>query len=714
MILTEPSRRLQTAILTCIPLLHVLAFECGFLCERTYPLEAGCVSLLTIMGVLLALTWGTPFPTERTWDHSTRLIIGGLCALFAWTVITQSMSPLQSGFSRVGDTAMLVSIALCVLLLRPSPRALLTLAGASVACMTLISVIVTLSHGKITLSANLAFGVGALPALGCMVTPVLTAWAISLWLRRRDEVRPRWSEYALCAAGIVALLVIIVVAERRGPAVAMAAIVCVMSCWYAWRRFPRMTIVIVVVVAALIAAYVIPRLINDSGNGRGERYFLYRVAWAVGVDGFPFGHGPLGMLAADASTSPDAMMWTAREQSTFHAHNELLNAWVEGGIVQVLLVIGLAILMALRIALCSDPVLKPAYVALGTAWLVHAMTDNTFGIPLGMAWNGVIFGAILTLPQTVSRDVCVVPRAVLWLTTACGMLAIITGWPALRMALLSESTPIHARITALESCRDPLFVLGEAWFIIVAPNAENPIKELALQMAHNRIGWTTNFPWASARVAASHGAHERLVQSLVRVVERNPFDVDACVEIVKAVRKWPELAVLVPNPIRVRCAILNGTMPTDEKSVIDGTSMQIAADLFVDVQHALLKNQIQDQHREQLLLLARHYGRIKHVAILATQVCSVSSPAYTARMMEHFDQINDGFGYAQAVPRALALAITQQQAENILPIVRATSPQWFEGLEKRQAPVFTDPNDQNERDLWQAVARIWSLTRAKN
>ena len=280
--------------------------------------------------------------------------------------------------------------------------------------------------------------------------------------------------------------------------------------------------------------------------------------------------------------------------------------------------------------------------------------------------------------------------------------------------MLSENTPIHARVTALESCRDPLFVLGEAGFIIAAPNAEEPIKDLAIEMAHNRIGWTMNFPWASAQVAASHGAYERLVQSLVRVVERNPFDVDACAEIVKVVRKWPELAVFVPNPIRVRCAILNGVMSTTERSVIDGTHMQIAADLFTDVQHALSINQIQDHHRERLLLLARYYGRIKHVAILATQVCSMSSPAYTTRMMEHFDQMNDGFGYPQAFTRALALAVTRQQAETILPIVRATSTKWFEDLEKHQAPVFTNPKNRDELDTWQAVVRIWSLTRPKN
>ena len=285
---------------------------------------------------------------------------------------------------------------------------------------------------------------------------------------------------------------------------------------------------------------------------------------------------------------------------------------------------------------------------------------------------------------------------------------------AFRMAWLTGTTPMHARLSAMEDCRDPVFLCSELRVITVSPDAEPQMKGIAVAIVAKRIGWTTNVPYAGVLAASAERERIPYLESLVRLARRNPFDQNLCGSILEVVDQWPEMEELIPKRIRLRCAIYKGELGVTPGALVDNRDVGMAADCLVAIQRSMTAGTLNEEQREQTLALARHYGQIQHVAILATQVCSVSSPAYTARMMEHFDQINDGFGYAQAVPRALALAITQQQAENILPIVRATSPQWFEGLEKRQAPVFTDPNDQNERDLWQAVARIWSLTRAKN
>ena len=710
----EEPRRLHLVCLTAIPFLHVLAFAGGFLGERSYPLEAGCVSLLVVMGILLLLIGRAPVrPDDENWDSTTRLTIGCLCALLAWTVITQAFSPRECGFSRIGDTALLIGLALSVVLLRPDPRALLTAAGASVACMTIVSAVVSGAHGKLTPTADLAFGLGSVTVLGCLATPMLAAWAITLWLRRNDAQRPRADELVLCAAGIAALVVVVVMTARRGPTVAVVAITAVLTCWWLWRRFPRPTLVMVTVLVVAGTVWGMMTLINGTATGRGERYLQYRTAWEIGVAGFPLGHGPYGMLASDSSRAADALLWTAREKTGFHAHNELLNAWVEGGMVQVALTLALGLLLGLRIVRCADPVLKPAYVALGTAWTVHAMTDNTFGIPLGMAWNGILFGAILTLPQKADQGVEARPRALRWMAWGSGLLAIITGWPALRMMMLSESTPIHARVTALEACRDPLFVLGEAGFLVSSPLTEEPLKELAIQMARNRLGWTGNLPLAAAFVADAHGDHEHAIEALVRVAARNPFDLDACDAIVATVRAHPELEREVPGPLRFRCAVLIGALPLPGEARFAAQDMAIAGNFFAAIQHALRADTLTDRQREQLLELVGTYGQIKQVAISAMQACAQSPPDYGARMLAHADKIADGLSDPQTASRALGLIVTTPQAERAYPLARRIFTRWFTDLENQQAPVFSNRNSPLERDAWVSTVRIWRLARAR-
>jgi hypothetical protein len=710
-------QRLITGFLVFLPVVHVSAFELGFLTDCTYPLAAGIVSLLVVVAVTFGWLWYNRRSFKpHDWDHSARVVVGCLCALLAWMVISQIFSPRESGFSHIGDMALLVGLALSVALIRPDSRTFLSAAGASMACMTIVSVVVTAAHGRLNVinGENLMFGIGAAPALGCLATPTLAAWAIALWCRRKDIEAPRLIEYGLCVAGITALIIFVVMDARRGPVVAVAAMVCVFVGLFAWRRSPKMTIAVVVVIGMVLASYITFKLANDPGTGREGRYLMYRTAWAVGLESFPFGNGPFGMLAADTSASPDAKMWIARESAALHPHNELLKAWVDGGVIQVALTIMLGVLLALRIGRCSDTALRPAYIALGTAWFVHAMTDNTFGVPLGMAWNGVLFGAIMTLPQVQARGVLPMPKAVLWLATGSGLLAIVTGWPSIGMAMLGKNTPMHERLTALEACRDPLFIQAEVGIIVSSPDTDVPVKALAVQMAEKRIGWTANIPRMAIAIAAAEGKKKEYLQALVRVAQRNPFDLDACTSIIDGVRRWPDLVEVIPEPIRVRCATLNGIIEPDVGIMIDGKNMETAGICLVGIHRAIITDGLTDRHREQMLLLVKYYGQIKNVAMGAMHVCSLSPSTYTARMMEYRHQISDGFGYPQMGKRALALAITKPQAESILPLVRFIYKTWFDGLEKHQAPQFSRSTNRDELETWQAVVRIWSLTQPKN
>ena len=613
------------AWLACLPLLHFVAFVIGITCLRNYPLEASCASLLVMVVSMLVFLWLRRDRLAADCDRGTRQVIGCCCALFAWVVLTQVLSPRQSGVARVGDTAMLVSLIMGMVLLRPDPRAWLSAVGASAACTAVAAVVLSGVNGMLLPTGAAVYGIGAAPVLGCIVTPVLAAWAIALWQRRHDTDGPRAREYILCVVGIFALAVYVVTDLRRGPVVAVGVIGLVFICQAAWRRAPRLTLLFIALASLVLATYLAPKLFSDVGTGRGERYALYRLAWTLGWEAFPFGHGPFGMLAAEDSPSHAAFMWIARERSAMHAHNELLNAWVEGGVIQVVLVLTLVGFLVMRIVRCSDRVLKMSYVALGTAWLVHALSDNTYGTPLGMAWSGVLIGGIMVLPQTLRVEVRPQARSLLWLVSVTGVIAIALGWPAFRMAWLTGTTPMHARLSAMEDCRDPVFLCSELRVITVSPDAEPQMKGIAVAIVAKRIGWTTNVPYAG--VLAASAEHERVpyLESLVRLARRIPFDQNLCGSILEVVDQWPEMEELIPKRIRLRCAVFKGVIGMKPGAVVDGRDVGLAADCLITIHRSMTAGTLNEEQREQTLALARYYGQIQYVAILATQVCSMSA-----------------------------------------------------------------------------------------
>ncbi len=714
--MTTMSSSIRTSVclawLTALPVLFLFSFIVALLCGQNYALESACGSLLVSMGVTLVLLWrNRRTVTTNDWDASERQIVVCCCALLVWVAMTQVSNPRESGLARVGDTAMAVTLMLFVLLLRPDPRLFLRAMGASIACLTIVCVVVSGYYGKLTRDEGILYALGPVTILGCLALPILAAWAITLWQRRAAGERTPIGELMLCAMGLIALGVMTLMTERRGPVVALGAAAGLLACRYSWRRFPRLTLITVTLLAIAAAIWLVPRLLHDPGSGRNERYLLYRVAWAIGLEGFPFGQGPFGMLAATNSSAQESILWVARGKNAFHAHNELLNAWIEGGVIQVALAVALGVLMALRVVRCADPALKTAYLVLGTVWLVHAMTDNTYGIPLGMAVSGLFAGGVLSLPQSRSRDPRALSTAVLWLATGCGILSIAIGWPVFRMAALRDSTPIEIRLRALESCRDPLFVMAEEKTILSSPDADPPSKSLAIGIAIKRMGWTQGLSYAAMMSMEAERQRLPYLEAVVRLAQRNPFQLDMYPRLQQIVTTWPELKAAIPDHLLVRAAILQGSVGVMAGTKITGRNIAVAADCLAGIQRALNTRSVNIQHREQMLELVRHYGQCPPVAVLALQVCSLGSPDYSQQMLEQIDRITDGLGTSVAISRALDRVTTPTSAALVAPLVKRLCTPWIDRLELCQPPRFHSSDDLQERDCWCAVVRIWSLTR---
>lgn len=710
----KPTVEPITILLVFIPILHVLGFCFGWLTDRTYSLQMGQATILCVVFALMAvaINKGT-YRSDVRWDGLARAIVLSLCALLTWVVATQQWSSFSGGYARIGDYATLLVIVIMIVMAPTAPSCWLRLIGASIATMTVIVVVVSVAHGRLSTDDNQVFGLGAQPILGCLATPILSAWVIHLWLRRRMAYEPTSRvEWAWCVVGVFALVCYMWFAERRGPLVALVAIVAFYVCLRFWRRVPRLTVLGLSVTVATVVIYLGFQLIHHEGTGRSERYLLFRVAAEIGWSAFPWGVGPFGMLAADQSSSMSAMLWVAREKAAFHAHNELLNAWVEGGVVQVGIVTTLVLLLVKRIARCPDNQLKWPYVAMAVAVCVHAMTDNTYGIPLGMAWCGLVIGGILTLPQP-PADQELLPKTIPWLAVGCGSLAVISCWPIFSMAGLSRDTAMSQRLEAMQRCRDPMFVFNELGIIANSSGADSPMKCIAVDIAVGRAGWALFVPRAAVAAAASNGDYPRYIEGLVRIAQRNPFDLDACRNILQVVQADPTLAELVPEQIKQRCAMLIGVAHVEVKDDNALADWHSASLCLAAIWFATDRNALTDRHRDQIIQLMKRYPLIPTICVAAMRVASRSDELFVQRLVEHKELAMSGIGSYQSISAALKLVSSPKQAAALFRIFE--SHQYYASiinrLDQRQSPGFTGRESDEMRQAWKEVVRLWSLAR---
>lgn len=693
--------------LLSLPLIYALGFEVGFLLERSYPVAMAMVAILATIGLVVLI--GSVRKTGDAplfWDQDQRYLTGTLVVLLASAVGLQVMSDRQSGLARIGDVALMLGLSMMMVRLRPNPRHMLQAAGAAMASTASICVVTGAVHGKLDVSANVIFGFGSVTLLGCFATPILLAWVVYQWKERQATTR---MSVAWCVIGLSTLAVLVVMTERRGP---ILASLCPLVAWAAlslWRWSPRWTLVAFGSVAVLALILFLPMAISDPGTGRGQRFLLFRVAAILGWESFPFGLGPFGMLAADQSANWSAHLWIARERSALHAHNELLNAWVEGGVIHVGLWLAVMGLLTRRILGCSDPALKAAFLTLFSSWLGLAMVDNSFGTPLGMAWSGVIYGCIMCLPQTNPVGLKPVPRMAKVLAVAAITLGLGLGSVNWRMAFLSPDSPPHERLTALEQCRDPVLIQGELGLLVGNPKTDSPIKVLAVQMARNRIGWTANVPAAAVVASAALGDREGYVRALSRQLARNPFDLNACDSIRQACERWPVLNDLVPLDQKRRLALLSGELVEPEVLSADVMNFQKAADCFAMIAGVLRRGEMTREHSNRLLDLSGKYGQIEDVAATAIRACAVSADDYLNNLQRHVPLLRDGLGATVSVIRAFEEVAFSGHAQRFYPLLTLLFPDWVSRLNTLQAPKFTNPNDYNTRAQWIIVVRFWSM-----
>jgi hypothetical protein len=698
-------------LLTFLPLVHVIGFEIAFLEESIYPLTAAIVGMLlwwiviTANAGMLCKRW-----EQALLDNDQQKVVICLLIIFIWLVALQLSSPIQSGVGRLGDYAVFVAAIFLLVGTRIKSSDILYHMGSSMACAAMISITVSTIHGKTTINSGVSFGFGWFTVIGCLATPILLAWLYYLWANKEAD-KGKNVKIILCLTAILALICISIASQRRGPFVGIfagVAFLCALIIHqkYKWTKWLYGAVLLGGIVV------LIDLIINNPGYGRSERFLLYRFAFETGFNANGLGNGPYGLLCAEPYQGLSTFLWVARDKMALHAHNELLNAWVEGGIVHLLAFIGILSLAAKRIVFCSDPVLRNTFALAFGAWIAHAMTDNTYGTPLGMAWSGLLLGAILCLPVSNQNEKKKELRILPIIAYALIMLNVFVNSYYFYLATITTDTDPYVRLERLQKSRDPIFVFSEASALLNNKEMENDVHKIVLDSAVNKIGWAVDLRLRDVAISEKTGDLTKVIESLVRLIHKNPFFYEAGIAINDVVKKDIKLAEYVPLEIKNIIGILNGKITP--KKPQDITNPLQAAQYLALVERSVANNIALTA--EQVITtkeIVKMYGRIPQVARLSLQLATQKNEVFGEYLKTNSHYIAEGLGSDYAVIKGLSLVTDMNKALNIMPVLKALYPSWIESFNQNYMAAFDSLEKESEREKWKQILRIWSLARSR-
>jgi tetratricopeptide (TPR) repeat protein len=192
---------------------------------------------------------------------------------------------------------------------------------------------------------------------------------------------------------VIAACVIVFALLLNGSRGAIAGLICAgcLTVLLNSSRFKRPVLVyasvgIVIGIGIAVLYYINP----VSADGR---YMIWAISWPMFAD-FPFtgvGHGWFGFHYPDYQaaffSNPANMQWSERAAALHQPHNEYLNAFIEGGLVNGILFImiwGYSIIMTIRETLIQKDtragILYFCLTGILAAVLVHALVDDPFHV----------------------------------------------------------------------------------------------------------------------------------------------------------------------------------------------------------------------------------------------------------------------------------------------------------------------------------------------
>lgn len=698
-------------MIATLPLAVVVVFTIALLTQRSSPVEAG-VLLLQFVPLLLVLV----LPQARLSDGLAGRFVVVALIYQAWMAINLVFNPLAlpSGWWRFAEHAMAFVLMLSVLVLRPEPRQWLRVLGASLALSAVVVVSLNAYLGSITPGNTTCFGFGHVNILMNTATGTLLAWGLVLLLDRLAGVRISWIDLVILVSGMSAVIVQGIGVRRRGALAAILGIATVFAWRWCWKKNKPLALVLALA-GSVAGMYIAVQMFSQNiPTARNERVKIYRAAFDGIAETHPWGFGHYGQLQIQQSGGEEARHVTATGAYGVHAHQEILDQLLDGGVIAGGLCLLMMALVAYHTWHLRDPVMRAAGLTLGTATMVHAMTDNIYGTSVGQAWVGMVVGFLLSQPADHPS-----PGAVRWLPSVRVIVwpfVLICAWSVTRTlypALIHVDASVAVQIRCLDQALEPQTIAFQAIRVISNedPAITPAVRRAALRRSAEKMGWYGYTAAYEAYYAHLNGTLEEQVEADLRVLRFSSFHRQGYEYLGSLLKSHPEVASRVPIRVRMRLAYLEGTPALMRPNLATVPSdIEEAADLYAFTIWAIVTGTPWPELVAPLRNLVEGYGDIPGVIGLVIMAAGTAPPGTFDWLVEHAPAMELGMGYTSLILPLLQELRTPAQAAGVFPLVRIYHQQVVQECER--GTLALPQQYTGDYLAWRVgVTRLWGLQR---
>jgi hypothetical protein len=690
----------------CVLFLASTAFGIAELSGRQAPVYASFLLLF-----LLPLPWALAVPRTRIRDGLLEAWTVIAVAWLAWMAALQLVNPsaLPIGWWRIAERTVPLAACLTVATAAVCSREMLRLLGVSAACTLMIATVMNAQEGRLNPLMTESWGLGHINFLVNTAAPSLLAWSVLLLNDR--VLRARRQDLLVLAGGFIALTVTAVGTGRRGIVLAFAAVLGWFALLWVWRRSRPFAIALALSVIGGGAYVILGILGQEMAIARSDRLMYYGAALDGVRESFPWGYGHFGAMRLQEAVGERARHLVASGGFAAHAHNEFLDALIDGGPVALACLMGLLGLLALRVRTIGDPALRHAFSALGICIGVHLFTDNCYGTPVGGAWCGVVAGLVLAAPTVgpgwVARGWLPPVAFCLW------PLALVATWGAIHTipsAMITPTAPTAARIAHARRALEPQAVYQQAVFTLGEGRPPVSIADARtiIDLTVAKIGWTGRLPNLAVRLAQAEGSPLRQAEALIRVLRLRPFDRLSYQRLAEVARLDAAADAAIGAELRHRLAVISGRIAADSDLAAGvPADIESAVCQYVAIIGAITRKMEWEGLRGALGGLVARYGDIPGVAQLAVEAICQAPEATFPDLVPQGAILAWGLRFQGLGNVVASLATTPAAARAALPLLSAVYPTVIARCAKGTSASPGEISDEHMR-----VIRTWSLARA--
>jgi len=646
------------------------------------------------------------------WLQRWLLLAMLLLAYMALNHLVQPALPTVAWW-RLVDRCAAFSALIVVALSGAAPGDLIRALGAgSAVCVSTVVVITGLFAWTGMGDPDFFYGLGQVSILGNCCGPAMIAWLV--WFLVGKPRDRRAIDGVLIGLGCASLAVVAAAGSRRGMVVAWAAIILFLAVEWLWRRSRRAAIAVSATLVIAAIAVVAALLLHPDLATTDMRVLTYRGAFELAGSSPWLGRGHHAAMAMQWHDGENCRHVTALGPWLMQAHNEFLDALIDGGGVGFALAVTLAASLAWRTCRIRDRAHRLPCQVLGVAILVHALTDNCYATLVGQVWCASALGVILAMPASTPPwriwKPLSSPRLLLWpmALIAATASAVVSGHAFVGR---NASAAVHRR--AFERAIEPQVFVSHARAVLseaVIGQAPRP-PEAFYALIRRRLG--TDGAFVQFRLALSDQETDArsFVVALTTAIPRYPFFSMFYRDLDQVLERHPELTPLVAERLRARVALLRGSDPWPTGGPTPATDIETAADRFVLLARAIDQGRAWPELVGPLRDLVARYGDCNGVAEMALLATTRAEDGSMAWLLNHHRALRRGCDFSSNLLRFLHSIDSADQSRRLLPLLRRIYPTWVDDGERDH--VRLDPfEDGHSQAIHIQVMRIAAVAGA--